>query len=298
MTKSGRSHVHVFGQVRPAKLDKVSVTIQRATKKDSPFETVRTVNTGTRGFVYRTVQGRGGVWRIVWSGSDGPRTPREALGSRLGDLMSVRVRLAGVLALAALAAGGIAPAARASSGAEVGMEDGRLLFYLPDAGTSLLPFWKLAGVDVVRLHARWVSISPGTNALKMPAGFHPTDPDDPKYLGPAGRGRQGGARQRDARRADRDRVGPLWSSASPARHNPRWKPIPEQFAAFATAVARRYGAQVDRYMLYNEPNQSGWLQPQGACSKGRCHPVAPHLYRALVRAAYRRSRRRIPCRRC
>jgi hypothetical protein len=39
-------------------------------------------------------------------------------------------------------------------------------------------------------------------------------------------------------------------------------------------------------MLYNEPNQAGWLQPQGACAKGRCRPVAPHLYRALVRAAY------------
>jgi hypothetical protein len=71
VTKSGRSHVHVFGQVRPAKLDKVSVTIQRATKKDAPFETVRTVNSGTRGFVYRTVQGRGGVWRLVWTDSDG-----------------------------------------------------------------------------------------------------------------------------------------------------------------------------------------------------------------------------------
>ena len=71
VTKSGESHVHVFGQVRPAKLDKVSVTIQRAPKKDAAFETVRTVTTGTRGFIYRTVQGRGGVWRLVWSDSDG-----------------------------------------------------------------------------------------------------------------------------------------------------------------------------------------------------------------------------------
>ena len=202
--------------------------------------------------------------------------------------MRGRVRLAGVLALAAVAAVGcLAPGARASSGAEVGMEDGRLLFYLPDAGTSLLPFWKFAGVDVVRLHARWVSIAPGTNALTMPAGFHPTDPNDPKY--DWGRLDSVVKAVRDAGMRVELTVtgsGPLWSSASPARHNPRWKPIPEQFAAFATAVARRYGAQVDRYMLYNEPNQSGWLQPQGACVKGRCHPVAPHLYRALVRAAY------------
>ena len=55
---------------------------------------------------------------------------------------------------------------------------------------------------------------------------------------------------------------------------------------FATAVARRYGDRVERYILWNEPNQPGWLQPQFECPRpGRCHPVAPHLYRDLVTAA-------------
>ena len=52
------------------------------------------------------------------------------------------------------------------------------------------------------------------------------------------------------------------------------------------AVARRYGADVDRYIVWNEPNLPSWLQPQAACVRRRCTPVAPHLYRGLVRAAY------------
>ena len=54
-------------------------------------------------------------------------------------------------------------------------------------------------------------------------------------------------------------------------------------------MAKRYGKNVDRYLIYNEPNQKGWLQPQFSCVKRHrhrvCTPVSPHLYRDLVRAA-------------
>jgi hypothetical protein len=72
----------------------------------------------------------------------------------------------------------------------------------------------------------------------------------------------------------------------PACGQGRWKPRPAAFAAFAAAVAKRFGSRVDRYILWNEPNIWVWLSPQASCSRGRCTPVAPHLYRALVRAAY------------
>ena len=75
------------------------------------------------------------------------------------------------------------------------------------------------------------------------------------------------------------------ASTAPGRGNPRWKPSAPEFGHFAHAVAARYGAQVDRYLLWNEPNSPGWLQPQNECRRGVCTPVAPHLYRALVRAA-------------
>jgi hypothetical protein len=66
---------------------------------------------------------------------------------------------------------------------------------------------------------------------------------------------------------------------------PHLRPDKQKFAAFAGAVAARYGADVDRYIVWNEPNLPSWLQPQAKCSRGRCTPVAPHLYRGLVRAA-------------
>ena len=44
---------------------------------------------------------------------------------------------------------------------------------------------------------------------------------------------------------------------------------------------------VDRYLIYNEPNQKGWLQPQWSCTAHhrKCTPVSPDTYRDLVRAA-------------
>ena len=80
--------------------------------------------------------------------------------------------------------------------------------------------------------------------------------------------------------------GPVWSSSKPGRRRGAYRPKPSSFAAFAEAVARRYGASVDRYILWNEPNISAWLAPQASCTRRGCTPVAPHLYRGLVRAAY------------
>jgi hypothetical protein len=66
---------------------------------------------------------------------------------------------------------------------------------------------------------------------------------------------------------------------------PHVRPDKAAFARFAGTVAARYGADVDRYIIWNEPNLPSWLQPQAKCSHGHCSPVAPHLYRGLVRAA-------------
>ncbi len=80
--------------------------------------------------------------------------------------------------------------------------------------------------------------------------------------------------------------GPLWASKSPRKRNPRYWPKAADYRDFARAVATRYGAEVDRYLLWNEPNQPGWLQPQSECKRRRqCTPLAPHIYRSLVNAA-------------
>jgi hypothetical protein len=148
--------------------------------------------------------------------------------------------------------------------------------------------WSRLGVDTVRIFALWSRIAPASK----PRGFQPADPADPRYQWFSLD--QAVARVRAAGMSVTLTVtgpGPRWTSSQPRRRKPAWKPRPAAFAAFAEAVARRYGASVDRYILWNEPNISAWLSPQARCSRGRCTPVSPHLYRSLARAGYPAIRR-------
>jgi hypothetical protein len=132
-------------------------------------------------------------------------------------------------------------------------------------------------------------VAPGALSAAEPLFFDARDPDDPQY---------------DWAYLDRaiglvvdagmkpllsvTGSGPLWTSRVPSMGSPRYLPDPVKFGQFAEAVARRYGRVTDRYLIWNEPNQPLWLQPQQECPAGarRCTPVAPHTYRALFRAAY------------
>jgi hypothetical protein len=173
-----------------------------------------------------------------------------------------------------------APAQAASP--EIGIADDRVLMPGGPLADRAVAEWRAMGVDTVRTFAHWARIAPASK----PAQFRPTDPNDRNYqwfyLDNAVR------RVRNAGMSVTLTVtgpGPAWTSSSPSRGG-HWKPRPAAFAAFAAAVAKRYGPQVDRYILWNEPNIYVWLSPQARCSRGRCTPVSPHLYRSLVRAAY------------
>jgi hypothetical protein len=187
-----------------------------------------------------------------------------------------------IRAALALAAAMMLIAAAPARALEIGMEDERLLLGDPQGAPDAVAAWRALGVDVVRLQAQWWMIAP----RQRPAGFRASDPSDPGY---------------DWRALDRAVAsvraagmkvmltvtgpGPLWTSRAPARGNPRWEPSPSEFGRFAHAVAARYRDAVDRYLIWNEPNQPGWLAPQNACVRRVCTLVAPHLYRGLVRAA-------------
>jgi hypothetical protein len=174
-----------------------------------------------------------------------------------------------------------APAARAA-GPEIGIADDRVLLPGGPAADRAVAEWSALGVDVVRIFALWSRIAPAAR----PPGFDAADPAAPGYSWTI----------LDAA-VDRVRAagmgvtltitgpGPRWSSTSPRRGGAD-RPSARAYRAFATAVARRYGARVDRYILWNEPNVATWLQPQLRCARGRCTPVSPHVYRGLVRAAY------------
>ena len=166
---------------------------------------------------------------------------------------------------------------------EVGIADDRILLPGGPAADRAVAEWSAMGVDTVRIFALWSQIAPA----RKPAGFEPADPNDGHYQwfyvdNAVDRVRAAGMKVTLTITGP----GPAWTSSAPGRRQGQWKPRPSAYAAFATAVAKRYASRVDRYILWNEPNISIWLSPQARCSRGRCTPVAPHLYRALVRAAY------------
>ena len=199
--------------------------------------------------------------------------------------MTLRDRCRSAVAAVLLGAAFL-PAAAHAAAPETGIADDRVLLAGGQAADDAVAAWAALGVDVVRIHAAWNRIAPAHDATGPPAGFKADDPNDPAY--------NWGALDAavDRVRAAGMRVmltvtgpGPVWTSTVPTRHNPRYRPDPRRFADFATAVARRFGPQVDRYIVWNEPNLPLWLQPQSSCVAGRCTPVSPHVYRALAAAA-------------
>lgn len=201
--------------------------------------------------------------------------------------MPLRALAVALLTTVLLALG--ATSALAAGDLEVGIaDDGALLREPSDArAAATVNAWAALGIDNVRIFAAWQAVSPANDQLVAPAGFDASNPDSPGY------GWQALDRAVNlVRGADMTVTlvvsgpGPLWASAEPGRRQVRYKPRPDLFARFASAVARRYGGAVDRYVIWNEPNFPLWLQPQFTCKGSRCTPYAPHLYRRLVRAAY------------
>jgi len=192
----------------------------------------------------------------------------------------------GAVILAALALA-LPASAAAAPGLEVGMEDERLLLSEPVNAPVVVRDWAEAGVDVVRIHARWGAIAPAPDAQRKPASLDAGNHHDSAYdwetLDDAV----------DLVLAEGMRAmltitgpGPLWTSREPRLGNRRWRPDPREYALFSRAVATRYREKVDRYLIWNEPNIAGWLEPQSTCVRPRvCVPAAPHIYRGLVRAA-------------
>jgi hypothetical protein len=189
--------------------------------------------------------------------------------------------------VAALAALGHATAAHAA-GPQLGIADDRVLIGGGPEAQDAVQRWAKLGVQEVRVTAMWNRIAPSPRSKSRPKGFNAADPNSPGY-----------------KWAPLDNAlallsaygikpilmvsgpGPYWGSQHPSHKSGTYYPSPSAFGSFATAVATRYGAQVDSYVIWNEPNLAAWLSPQNTCRKHHgCTPLAPSLYRNLVRAAY------------
>ncbi len=187
--------------------------------------------------------------------------------------------------LCALLAGALLVPVTASAGrgAEVSVMDDPLLLGRSQGhiNRQMRLFGRL-GVDRVRVSAFWSGATSTTaGSTTRPAGFNAANPHDPRY--------SWSAVERVVDSANRHGIRVMLSITTPA---PRWasiggdrlRPRPVEFAAFAEAVARKFGSRVDHYGAANEPNQSGWLLPQ-ADGGGL---LAPHVYRAMLQLAYPR----------
>ena len=74
---------------------------------------------------------------------------------------------------------------------------------------------------------------------------------------------------------------PRWGSRTKDRLG-LTKPDAREFGRFATAVGRRYAADVGLWSIWNEPNQPQFLLPQYVNRR----PASGKLYRSLYRAAH------------
>lgn len=195
------------------------------------------------------------------------------------SIVAIAAALSSILALA--------PSAFASKTMQIGISDEGVTQRTPALIPTVIPQWKQMGMDVARVMIVWSYVAPDAEDSVEPNGFDASNPNDPRYnWGPVDQ------TMNQLRASGIEPViaitgpGPIWGSSEPAFEDQRYKPDPQRFAEFATAAAKRYGPQADRWLIWNEPNVNTWLQPQQACAKGVCVPAAPAIYRNLVRAAY------------
>jgi hypothetical protein len=139
------------------------------------------------------------------------------------------------------------------------------------------------GVTQIRQLVYWQSFAPGPNRRRKPR-FKATDPNS--YPALARLDRLIAAAGQRGMKVILTPTGPVprWATATRKGHLNR--PNPKRFGQFVTALARRYGTQVDTWSIWNEPNQPQFLMPQ--YRKGR--PYSPGHYRKLYQAAHRAIR--------
>jgi hypothetical protein len=140
------------------------------------------------------------------------------------------------------------------------------------------------GVRSLRVILRWSDVAPGPNASQMPS-FEPTDPKNYVWgeydeLMAAAKARNWPVLLTVS--------GPVPKWATKAKLDNVTRPSSTAFAAFMTAVGRKYGEQVNLWAIWNEPNQPQFLRPQYARG-GRA--TSPLIYRSLYLAGQRGLRK-------
>jgi hypothetical protein len=210
----------------------------------------------------------------------------------------------GAALLAALATLLLTPALAAADQTQESMfeDDYQLLQRGPAEQAAGLDDIVRLGADSVRSLVIWNSVAPKPRGKKPPRGFKGSKPGsyDPALWDRYDdllRGAQ--ARGLSVLLSPTSPI-PAWASecrGTPAQRR-SCKPDVKKFAAFVRALGTRYSGtypdenqgggvlpRIDRWSIWNEPNQPGWLSPQYAARGGGKIAYAARRYRELAAAA-------------
>src|SRR5688500_3560392 len=146
-----------------------------------------------------------------------------------------------VIVLACAFLGAVAPAADASSGVRVGIQDDAWLVHGPGTLDDRLDRLERLGVDPVRFNLHWDRIEPVRGQLDWQ--------DSDLVLN--------GLRARGIPAVVGICGWPRWANGG---GTPNFAPGAASFAGFARAAATRY-RWVRQWLVWNEPNQARWLRP-------------------------------------
>ena len=135
------------------------------------------------------------------------------------------------------------------------------------------------GVTQIRQLVYWQQFAPGSNRKTRPQ-FNASDPNAYPALGQVDR--LISAASARGIKVILTPTGPVPRWATKGKKGNLNRPNARHFRQFVTALARRYGSQVDTWSVWNEPNQPQFLMPQYRKKR----PVSPGIYRSLYRAAY------------
>ena len=217
--------------------------------------------------------------------------------------------VARVIVLAALVAVSVpaAPAAASTKQESIVRDDAALLWSGDARRESALDELKALGVDTIQAQITWRQVAPAMLERERPPGF---DAADPRAYDPA-RWDKFDALVRGARARGISLMlgptgpAPLWATGCEDTQVDRpqlCEPSVREFQRFVIALARRYSGsyvdenggvlpRIERWSIWNEPNQGGWLLPQWERRRGHWVPAAARRYRDLFAAAVRGLRK-------
>jgi len=192
-------------------------------------------------------------------------------------------------------------AARASAGQDSIFQEDDLLLRTDASGReATLDQLRALGVDTIHTLVGWSALAPDPTSKTRPH-FEAFDPDDYPADGFAAYDGLLRSAQRRGMQVIFTVSGfaPAWASncGGPVSVRRTCKPDAGAFRSFVAMLGRRYSGsydpgdgqgplpRVDRWSIWNEPNQSGWLYPQQVRHGSSVIPFAPILYRKMIRGA-------------